>query len=61
MVLSGISGPKEEEITGRWGTLREAEIQRTLVIIMKSMLWDGRECSTHGIDYLCIRNCGRES
>jgi hypothetical protein len=42
MVLSGISGPKEEEITGRWRTLHEAEIQKTLVMIIKSRLWDGR-------------------
>jgi hypothetical protein len=61
MVLSGISGPKEKEITGSWRTLREAEIQKKIVTIMKSKLWDGGECSTHGIVYLCIRNYGCES
>jgi hypothetical protein len=30
MVLSGISGPKEEEITGSWRTMREAEIQKNI-------------------------------
>jgi hypothetical protein len=42
MAWSGISGPKEEEMTGRWRTLHETEIQKTLVMIMKSRLWDRR-------------------
>jgi hypothetical protein len=43
MVLSGISRPKENEITESWKTMHEAEIQKTLLMVRKSrdMGWAG--------------------
>jgi len=61
MVLSGISGPKEEEITESWRTLREAEIQKNSYDNENKGYGVDGECSTHGMYYISIRNCGRES
>jgi hypothetical protein len=62
MVLSEISGPTEEGITGSWKTLREGEAQKknSYDNEIKGYGVD-RECSTLVMYYICIRNCGRES